>query len=60
MREQDRDKQSEPVRQHVAQRDNCLDVLIRQHGDEHIDTLARLISLTTRVANCLEHNIPYR
>ena len=63
MREQGREYQSkrEPVQHHVAQGCECLDALIHQHGDEHISTLAQLLSLTTSVEHSLEHGSrPYR
>lgn len=53
-REQDRDQQPESVRRHVQQGDDCLEVLIHQHGAEPINTLA------SRVEYRLTRSLPQR
>ena len=61
MREQDTERPRLQERRPLRQGENCLDVLIHQHGDEHINTLAQLISLTTSVEHSIEHTgIYYR
>ena len=54
MREQDRQRPRVQERRPVRQGEGCLDVLIHEHGNEHINTLAQLISLTTSVEHSIE------
>jgi len=61
MREEGREQPQAQQRVQVRQGEGCLDVLIHQHGNEHINTLAQLITLTTSVEHSLEHSgVPYR